>query len=81
MKSLYVCNLNYRTSQEEISELFGSYGAVDNVNLIKDKQTGRSKGYAFVTMAAEGADQAVNTLNNSDFGGRVISVSFARRQP
>ena len=77
---LYVGNLNYSTTDKDLYDLFGPYGEVRSVNLIKDKFTGQSKGFAFVEFA--GADQAEKALeqNGKDFMSRSITVSEARPQ-
>lgn len=78
-KNIYVGNLPYNISQEELSELFGQYGQVQNVHLITDKFTGRSKGFAFVEMVAdEEAEQAIKALHEADLQGRNITVNEAR---
>jgi RNA recognition motif-containing protein len=76
---LYVGNLPYTTTQEQLSELFGKHGEVVEVALITDRETGRSKGFGFVTMAtAEGAQQAIQRLNGTSFDNRTLTVNEAR---
>ena len=76
---LYVGNLPYSTNQEQLSELFSAYGTVVESVVITDRDSGRSKGFGFVTMStAEEAQAAIAGLNNSDFGGRSIVVNVAR---
>jgi cold-inducible RNA-binding protein len=78
-KKLYVGNLNYATTEAEISDLFGTVGEVLSVNLITDRMTGRSKGFAFVEMSeASAAQQAIDQLNGRDVDGRPIKVAEAR---
>jgi cold-inducible RNA-binding protein len=78
-KKLYVGNLNYATTEAEISDLFGTMGEVVSVNLITDRMTGRSKGFAFVEMAdADAAQQAIDQLDGQDVDGRPIKVAEAR---
>ena len=80
-KKLYCGNLAYETTEANISELFGAIGEVVSVNLITDRMTGRSKGFAFVEMADEStAQQAINQLNGKDVHGRQIKVAEARPQ-
>ncbi len=78
-KKLYVGNLNYATTEATLSELFGSIGEVLSVNLITDRMTGNSKGFAFVEMAEHAAAlKAVNALNGHELEGRVIKVAEAK---
>ena len=78
-KKLYVGNLNYATTEADISELFGTVGEVLSVNLITDRMTGRSKGFAFVEMAeASAAQEAIDQMNGRDVDGRPIKVAEAR---
>jgi RNA recognition motif-containing protein len=78
-KKLYVGNLNYATTEADISDLFGTVGEVLSVNLITDRMTGRSKGFAFVEMSeASAAQQAIDQLNGRDVDGRPIKVAEAR---
>jgi RNA recognition motif-containing protein len=76
---LYVGNLPYNTTQEELSELFGKHGEVVEVALITDRETGRSKGFGFVTMAdAAAAQQAIQRLNGTSLNNRTLTVNEAR---
>lgn len=76
---LYVGNLAYSATEEELKSLFGQAGAVTSVAVIKDRETGRSKGFAFVEMASEAdAQQAIDMLNGKKVGGRDLRVSIAR---
>ncbi len=78
-KKLYVGNLSYETTNADLSELFGAVGEVLSVNLITDRMTGRSKGFAFVEMAEhDAALRAIEQLNGRDVGGRAIKVAEAR---
>ncbi|MDZ7814667.1 MAG: RNA-binding protein [Planctomycetota bacterium] len=82
MKKLYVGNLPYTTSETELREMFENFGTVHSVNVITDRETGRSKGFGFVELDDEQADAAREELNGSDFGGRSLRVDEARpRQP
>ncbi|MCH8502682.1 MAG: RNA-binding protein [Aliidiomarina sp.] len=76
-RTLYVGNLPFKTSEEEVQELFGRYGDVSDVRLVKDRRTGRKKGYGFVEMDATGADIALAKLNDHDFEGRTLKVRTA----
>jgi RNA recognition motif-containing protein len=80
-KKLYVGNLDYATTEGVLSELFGTIGEVVSVNLITDRMTGRSRGFAFVEMAdASSADRAIDELNGRTVGQRQIKVAEARPQ-
>ena len=80
---LYVGNINFRTSEESLEQLFSNYGQVDEVAIINDRETGRSRGFAFVTMGNdEEAQQAIENLNNTEFEGRNLTINEARpREP
>jgi len=78
-KKLYVGNLGYETTEATLSELFRALGEVLSVNLITDRMTGRSKGFAFVEMAEQSAAlEAINQLNGREVDGRSIKVNEAR---
>ena len=78
-KKLYVGNLSYSTTEAGISELFGALGEVVSVNLITDRMSGRSKGFAFVEMAEyDAAQEAISQLNGKEVDGRAIKVAEAR---
>jgi cold-inducible RNA-binding protein len=80
-KKLYVGNLDYDTTEDTLSELFGAVGEVLSVNLIRDRMTGRSRGFAFVEMAEAGAAQrAIDELNGKTVGQRQLKVAEARPQ-
>jgi RNA recognition motif-containing protein len=76
---LYVGNLPYSATEEELSSLFGQAGTVTSVAVIKDRETGRSKGFAFVEMSsADEAQKAISLLHGKSLGGRDLRVSIAR---
>ena len=76
---LYVGNLPYSATAEELSALFGQAGTVTSVAIIKDRETGRSKGFAFVEMSSsDEAQKAINMLTGHMLGGRDLRVSIAR---
>jgi len=77
MKKLYVGNLSFNATEDEIREAFGQYGTVVSVSLITDRETGRPRGFGFVEME-DGADEAIRALDNSDLGGRNLRVNEAR---
>ena len=82
MKRIYVGNLPFSSTEDEVRDLFAEYGAVNSVHLISDRETGRPRGFGFVEMEEAGADEAINALNNQDFGGRSLKVNEARpREP
>jgi RNA recognition motif-containing protein len=76
---LYVGNLSFDTTENDLSEEFGQFGKVVEVGLVTDRETGRSRGFAFVTMgsAAEG-EAAIKALGGKDFQGRNLTVNEAR---
>lgn len=76
---LYVGNLSYRTTEEDLRTLFSGVGTVTSVALIKDRDTGQSKGFAFIEMSAQSeAEEAIKTLNNASLDNREIKVNKAR---
>ncbi|RPI33462.1 MAG: RNA-binding protein [Chloroflexota bacterium] len=76
---LYVGNLSYSTTEEELKELFSQAGAVTSVALIKDRDTGRSKGFAFIEMGSQvEAEKAITMFNGVQFNTRTLTVSIAR---
>ncbi len=76
---LYVGNLPFKATQESLAELFGQYGTVSEVFIATDRETGRSRGFAFVTMADdEAAKQAIEKANGQPFDGRNLTVNEAR---
>jgi RNA recognition motif-containing protein len=79
MKNIFVGNLDFATTEPEVRALFEPYGAVDRVSVVTDRDTGRSRGFAFVEMgnAAE-ADRAITALNGTPVNGRALNVNEAR---
>ena len=78
-RKLYVGNLPYTTTEQDLQSLFAGAGSVDTVNVMRDMATGRARGFAFVEMASdEEAQQAISMLNDRDFGGRNLTVNEAR---
>jgi RNA recognition motif-containing protein len=78
-RKLYVGNLPYDTSDGDLQNLFATVGTVESVNLMRDQATGRARGFAFVEMASDDeAQAAIDTLNNSEMGGRNLTVNEAR---
>jgi len=80
---IYVGNLPYKTTDDELQSVFAEYGEVARAKVISDRETGRSRGFGFVTMAdAEGAKAAIEGLNETDFQGRTLRVREAEdRRP
>ncbi len=79
MKNIYVGNLDYRTTEEELRAAFETYGRVERVTVVRDRDTGQPRGFAFVEMANDGeAEKAIANLNGSALGGRNLNVSEAR---
>ena len=78
-KKIYVGNLSFRTDESELSELFAQYGEVLSTSIITDRETGRSRGFAFVEMADDAqATEAIEALDGKEFGGRQLNISEAR---
>lgn len=76
-KRIYVGNLPFSATDEEIRTLFSAYGNVETVTLVTDRETGRPRGFGFVEMT-EGASEAIQALHQKDMGGRSLNVSEAR---
>jgi RNA recognition motif-containing protein len=76
-KKLYVGNLPYNTTNDELVEVFSQYGNVTSAQVMMDRDTNRSRGFGFVEMA-EGAEQAIAALNGAEFQGRTLTVNEAR---
>ncbi len=79
-QTLYVGNLPYRANEAVVRELFEKYGSVSSVRLVKDKQTGRRRGFGFVTMDEKGAAKAMSALNDQEFQERVLKVREAKEK-
>ena len=76
---LYVGNLNFRTTGDELRDMFSQAGEVENASIVEDRDTGRSRGFGFVEMATqEGATAAIEQFNGKEFGGRALTVNEAR---
>jgi len=78
MKNIYVGNLNYQTTEEDLRRIFEPYGTVERVSIPLDSVTGKSRGFAFVEMRDEvAAGEAIRGLNGSELGGRTLLVNKA----
>jgi RNA recognition motif-containing protein len=78
-QKLYVGNLPFSATEDEIRQAFSAHGAVNSVSVIMDRETGRPRGFAFVEMdEASGAEAAIRALDGRDFGGRTLKVSEAQ---
>jgi cold-inducible RNA-binding protein len=82
MKNIFVGNLDFAATESSIRSLFEPYGTVDRVNLVTDRDTGRSRGFAFVEMADSAeAERAIAALNGTELNGRALNVNEARPKP
>jgi RNA recognition motif-containing protein len=80
-RKLYVGNIPYETNENDLQALFAEAGAVESVNVVRDRETGRARGFAFVEMATDqDAQAAVTQLHDRAFGGRRLTVNEARPQ-
>jgi cold-inducible RNA-binding protein len=79
LKNIFVGNLDFNTSEDELRQLFQTYGQVDRVSIMTDRDTGRSRGFGFVEMTSpEEGEKAIAALNGSQVGGRTLNVNEAR---
>ncbi|MDH7459726.1 RNA-binding protein [Chitinophagaceae bacterium 26-R-25] len=79
--NMYVSNLDFQVREEDLRALFAPFGEVTSVKVIKDRETGRSRGFGFVEMSSdEAANKAIASLNNKELEGRAISVSQAKER-
>lgn len=76
-KNLYVGNLPFQATADDLREAFGQYGSVTAAQVVADRETGRSRGFGFVEMA-DGGDEAIASLNGAEFQGRALTVNEAR---
>ncbi len=75
--NIFVANLPFSATEEEIRDLFSAYGTVESVNLITDRETGRLRGFGFVEMAS-GGNEAIAALHEKDLDGRKLTVNLAK---
>ena len=76
-KNLYVGNLSYNCTADDLRELFSHHGAVTSAQVVSDRETGRSRGFGFVEMS-DGGEAAIGALNGAEFQGRTLTVNEAR---
>ena len=77
-KKIFVGNLSFQTTENDVTDAFAHCGSVEAVSIITDRDTGRSKGFGFVTMSEEDADKAIAQLNGSQLDGRALTVNEAK---
>jgi cold-inducible RNA-binding protein len=77
-KKIYVGNLSYQTTENDLTNLFEQAGQVESVSIITDRDTGRSKGFAFVEMSNDDAEKAIAQFNGHEVNGRTLTVNEAR---
>ena len=77
-KKIFVGNLSFQTSENDLNDLFAQFGAVESVSVITDRDTGRSKGFGFVAMGDDSAENAISQLNGKEVNGRALTVNEAR---
>jgi RNA recognition motif-containing protein len=76
-QNLYVCNVDYSVNAEQLKKLFSQYGEVHSAKIITNRETGQSRGFGFVSMDTQDAENAMQHLNNKDFEGRPLVVKHA----
>jgi len=81
MKKLYVGNLPFSATDDEVTEMFGQHGTVHSVALINDRETGRPRGFGFVEMDDDAATAAIQALDGQEMGGRALRVNEAQDRP
>jgi RNA recognition motif-containing protein len=83
LKNIYVGNISFQTTEQDLDAAFSQYGQVDRVQIVKDRETGQARGFAFVEMPSNAdADKAMAALNGAELGGRTLTVNEARpREP
>lgn len=82
MKNIFVGNLSFSTTEQDIRSLFEAYGKVDRVNIVTDRDSGQSRGFAFVEMSNDDeGNNAISVINGRELGGRALNVNEARPKP
>jgi RNA recognition motif-containing protein len=80
--NIFVGNLSYQTTQDDLQAAFAQYGGVERVNIVTDRDTGQPRGFAFVEMSdSQAAQAAITHLNGSELNGRALNVNEARPKP
>ena len=80
MKSIYVGNLPFTATEDEVRDMFSPYGNVSSVKLVTDRETGRPRGFGFVEMDDESADAAIKALDGKELGGRSLRINEAQQR-
>src|SRR5438105_9569729 len=75
---IFVGNLSYNTTEDQLNDLFGEVGPVESATIVTDRETGRSRGFAFVEMDTDAGNKAIERFNGTEFQGRTINVNEAR---
>jgi cold-inducible RNA-binding protein len=79
MKNIFVGNLSFGATEEDVRAMFEAYGTVDRVSIVTDRDTGRARGFGFVEMSVNAeADQAISALNGRELDGRALNINEAR---
>lgn len=82
MTNIFVGNLSFQTTQNELQDVFSQYGNVERVNIVTDRDSGQSRGFAFVEMTERNdAETAISVLNGREMNGRALNVNEARPKP
>ena len=81
VRTLYVGNLPYRANETAVRDIFSEHGTVHSVRLMKDKHTGKRRGFGFVEMASDDLDKAITALNDTEFQQRTLKVREAKERP
>jgi len=82
MKNIYIGNLDYGTTEDQLRTLFVTHGPVETVTIVRDRDTGQPRGFAFLEMTSDGeAEKAIHALDGTALGGRTLNVNEARSKP
>jgi len=80
VKTLYVGNLPWETTEDDLVQMFSQYGSVNSARIIQDRETGRSRGFGFVEVADEDSENMVQQTNGATYGGRALTVNEAQER-
>lgn len=80
MRRIYIGNLPYKISKQELQDVFGKFGDVEDIALIKDRNTGLAKGFGFITFGTDAAAQSALSMNGQEMNGRALKVSIAKER-